>query len=235
LHYDIWEDDTILELMSQIEAKEGIRADEQRLIFSGRQVKKNETLRSCGVEEQSTLHLVLRLRAGMFHESSGRRDFQHISGEDNSTITLDLILPNGDKHKVSVDQQDSVDRLKYQAFSLLKDTTPAPPKRRKTTSDSSDEAESPSNKRRRLRSALFDADEEMKRLQCAIIDAEMQKEATLRGGATVSSEMDDNINNIRSQLYDAKQTLTVARDALLGAELEVESKKRGETACDSSH
>jgi hypothetical protein len=221
-----------MELKSKIEPKEMVPVDQQRLIFAGRQLEDDVTLPSYGVHDKSIIHLVLRLRGGMFHESSGRSDFQHLSGEDNSTITLNLILPNGDKHKVSVDQQDSVDRLKDQALSLLKDTTPASRKRRETTSGSSDEAESPSKKLRGLRSDLFDADEEMKRLQGAILDSEMQKERTLREGATVSSEMDDKISNLRSQLYDAKQTLTDARETLLGAELEVERKKRGETTCD---
>jgi hypothetical protein len=235
MNFHLFEDDTIMKLASEIESKEGTPVDQQRLILNGRQLEYNGTLRSCGMQDMSVLHLVLRLRGGMFHESSGRRDFQHLSGEENSTITLNLILPNGDKHKVSVDQQDSVDRLKDQALSLLKDTIPAPRKRRKTASDSSDEAESPSNKQRRLRSVVFDADEEMKRLQGAILDADMQKERTLREGATASSELDDKISNLRSQLYDANQTLTDAREALLGAELEVERKKRGETTCDSSH
>eukprot|EP00300_Choanocystis_sp_HF-7_P024773 c26317_g1_i1.p1 GENE.c26317_g1_i1~~c26317_g1_i1.p1 ORF type:complete len:280 (-),score=55.10 c26317_g1_i1:64-798(-) len=45
----------------QIESKEGLPPDIQRLIFGGRQLENNHTLTDCGIGDQATVHLVMRL------------------------------------------------------------------------------------------------------------------------------------------------------------------------------
>ena len=55
---------TVGELKRQIQEKEGIASEEQRLIFAGKNLDDTKTMADYNLQAESTVHLVLRVRGG---------------------------------------------------------------------------------------------------------------------------------------------------------------------------
>ena len=58
---DVRRSDTIDDVKRKIHDKEGIPADKQRLVFSGKPIGGHRTLLDCGVEKESTIHVLVSL------------------------------------------------------------------------------------------------------------------------------------------------------------------------------
>ena len=65
LELDIEETDTILNIKEKVEEKEAIAPMQQRLIFGGKQLNDERTVKESNIVSGSTLHLVLALRGGL--------------------------------------------------------------------------------------------------------------------------------------------------------------------------
>jgi hypothetical protein len=55
---------TIAEIKQQMQQKEGLSPDDQRLIFAGKNLDDTKTLMDYNIGKDSTIHLVLRVRGG---------------------------------------------------------------------------------------------------------------------------------------------------------------------------
>ncbi|CAF1264644.1 unnamed protein product [Rotaria sordida] len=56
---------------------EDVPSDQQRLVFAETQLEDERTLSDYNIQNKSTIHMVLCLRGGMYHFTSGRQDFSN--------------------------------------------------------------------------------------------------------------------------------------------------------------
>lgn len=71
-HIDL--DQNSVQLMLMIIKSQGIPFEQQQLIFDGKKLDPHVPLSKYGLTKESTVHLILRLRGGMFHESSATEE-----------------------------------------------------------------------------------------------------------------------------------------------------------------
>jgi large subunit ribosomal protein L40e len=110
---------TIGKLKAMIQDTADIPSDQERLIFAGKKLEDDRTMADYGIKKETRIDLVLRLRGGMYHETSAREGFLRFADDDSTEISITLLLPDGDETKVSVSPWTQVANLEALAMSTL--------------------------------------------------------------------------------------------------------------------
>lgn len=104
--------DCVAQIISEICDKEGVPPDQQRLVYCGKQLCPEKRLydeidlAQVDVNE-STIHMILRLRGGMYDEKSGRNgEYKAIS--DLSKLIFRIQSPNDNYQSDTINIQDII-------------------------------------------------------------------------------------------------------------------------------
>jgi len=78
LKFQVRPNDTVLDIKKEIYRQDDLPFEQQRIVFNGKHITDDQTVTECGIFTGACLHLILRLRGGMFHESSSKLDYLDI-------------------------------------------------------------------------------------------------------------------------------------------------------------
>mmetsp|Transcript_15050 Transcript_15050/g.34897 ORF Transcript_15050/g.34897 Transcript_15050/m.34897 type:complete len:343 (-) Transcript_15050:1466-2494(-) len=110
---EVEEGESIEDVKAKIAEKEGIPPEQQRLIFGGQQLQDSKTLDDYDVGDDSTLHLVLRLRGGKIKKNTidqilGKRSFE----VDEEFMSTNLVgLTDADRAMMDAFVEQSIEEI----------------------------------------------------------------------------------------------------------------------------
>lgn len=104
--------DTLETVKREIEKKTKVPIDQQRIIFAGKQLEDCRTLFDYRIEDETTIHMILQLRGGMYHLTSGRRGFNLLHYINRFNYDL--------KQQMSIEDSEEIEKLKQEIEKIKK-------------------------------------------------------------------------------------------------------------------
>lgn len=89
---DVYPYTTVKELKVAIQKADDVLCDQQRIVFKGKELHDDFSMKFYNINSGDTIHLILSLRGGMFHETSSRKDHQLLACEPKSKLEVKLML-----------------------------------------------------------------------------------------------------------------------------------------------
>ena len=83
--------ETILYLKKKIYICQDLSLDSQKIIYGGKQLEDHKRICDYNITNESVVHIVLRLRGGMFHKSSSRADWISLNYLDKMERGLSML------------------------------------------------------------------------------------------------------------------------------------------------
>ena len=228
---------TLDDLAREVQNVEGIPVNQQRFFYAGKQLEYDTLLSDYNIQDGSIVHLVPRLRGGMYHETSAREDFEILAANKNNKdiISVNLLLPDGQERMIQVNSYEKVSHLRQQVTMACITNTEQGPE-----SEDEDNIEKGGNNEDKTdvlegvddskeggnnedeKDELEGVDDRIKRLREELLDAELEKERLIRRRHCETKREDFLIQMLRREAEMRKSP--GAQQAMEKAEESVESE-----------
>jgi hypothetical protein len=116
-------DDTVYDVMKKIQRKLGLGFFECiRLLFDGERLLEKQTMRECGIYPGDTIDVIMAMRGGMYHSTSGRQSYEPLAMNHQllNGLPAQFDYENADLNELNLDQLENLTAFCISSLKSLK-------------------------------------------------------------------------------------------------------------------